>query len=219
MELDTRLIPILKELMAPYPNVEIIHGDILSLDVAALIQRHTLYENVKVVANLPYYITTPIIMDLLEKGYPLASITVMMQREVADRLKAAPGTKDYGALTLAVQYYAQPYLVANVPQNCFMPRPGVDSAVVRLTRLAQPRVQAKDPSILFGIIKAAFGQRRKTLVNGLSHQLGYPFSKEDWAHILASTGQPATIRGEALSLAEFAALADEVYDRLRAEEI
>ena len=208
VEIDRNLIPILEETLAPYSNVTVINEDILKLDVEETIRVRGEGRPVKVVANLPYYITTPIIMSLLEGGAPLESITVMVQKEVAERMQAGPGTKDYGALSLAVQYYSRPEVVANVPPNCFIPRPNVGSAVIRLTRYGTPPVQAADPGKLFAVIRASFNQRRKTLANSLANAPGLPASRERVTRILEEMGLPAMIRGEALTLEQFAALSD-----------
>lgn len=208
VEIDRNLIPILEETLSPYSNVTVINEDILKLDVEEAIRVRGEGRPVKVVANLPYYITTPIIMSLLEGGAPLESITVMVQKEVAERMQAGPGTKDYGALSLAVQYYSRPEVVANVPPNCFIPRPNVGSAVIRLTRYGTPPVQAADPGKLFTVIRASFNQRRKTLANSLANAPGLPASRERVAGILEEMGLPAMIRGEALTLEQFAALSD-----------
>ncbi len=208
VEIDRNLIPILEETLAPYSNVTVINEDILKLDVEEAIRVRGEGRPVKVVANLPYYITTPIIMSLLEGGAPLESITVMVQKEVAERMQAGPGTKDYGALSLAVQYYSRPEVVANVPPNCFIPRPNVGSAVIRLTRYGTPPVQAADPGKLFAVIRASFNQRRKTLANSLANAPGLPASRERVTRILEEMGLPAMIRGEALTLEQFAELSD-----------
>lgn len=208
VEIDRNLIPILEETLSPYSNVTVINEDILKLDVEEAIRVRGEGRPVKVVANLPYYITTPIIMSLLEGGAPLESITVMVQKEVAERMQAVPGTKDYGALSLAVQYYSRPEVVANVPPNCFIPRPNVGSAVIRLTRYGTPPVQAADPGKLFTVIRASFNQRRKTLANSLGNAPGLPASRERVAGILEEMGLPAMIRGEALTLEQFAELSD-----------
>lgn len=208
VEIDRNLIPILEETLAPYSNVTVINEDILKLDVEEAIRVRGEGRPVKVVANLPYYITTPIIMSLLEGGAPLESITVMVQKEVAERMQAVPGTKDYGALSLAVQYYSRPEVVANVPPNCFIPRPNVGSAVIRLTRYGTPPVQAADPGKLFTVIRASFNQRRKTLANSLGNAPGLSASRERVAGILEEMGLPAMIRGEALTLEQFAELSD-----------
>ena len=208
VEIDRNLIPILEETLSPYSNVTVINEDILKLDVEETIRVRGEGRPVKVVANLPYYITTPIIMSLLEGGAPLESITVMVQKEVAERMQAGPGTKDYGALSLAVQYYSRPEVVANVPPNCFIPRPNVGSAVIRLTRYGTPPVQAADPGKLFTVIRASFNQRRKTLANSLGNAPGLSASRERVAGILEEMGLPAMIRGEALTLEQFAELSD-----------
>ncbi len=208
VEIDPNLIPILKETLAGYDNVEIVHGDILKQDIQAIADRYNGGRPIKVVANLPYYITTPIIMELFESHVPLANVTVMVQREVAERMQAGPGTKEYGALSLAVQYYSEPEVVANVPPNCFIPRPNVGSAVIRLTRYGTPPVQAADAGKLFAIIRASFNQRRKTLANSLGNAPGLGVSRERVAQVLEEMGLPAMVRGEALTLTQFAALSD-----------
>ncbi len=204
VEIDDKLIPILEKTLADYDNVNVIHGDILKQDIGAIYGG----EPFKIVANLPYYITTPIIMNLLESRVPADSITVMIQKEVADRMKAEPGSKDYGALSLAVQYYADPYLAANVPPNCFMPRPNVGSAVIRLKRLEEPSVNVKDERHMFKLIRAAFNQRRKTLANAVKNFEGLSYSREEVENALTSIGLDTRVRGEALGLQEFAALSD-----------
>lgn len=208
VEIDRNLIPILKETLADYDNVTVINEDILRVDIKALTEEYNGGKPIKVVANLPYYITTPIIMGLFESGVPIDNITVMVQKEVADRMKEGPGSKDYGALSLAVQYYAEPEIVANVPPNCFIPRPNVGSAVIRLTRHKEMPVQVKDPALMFKIIRASFNQRRKTLQNGLGNAPELPYTKEQIAAAIAEMGLTPTIRGEALSLAQFAQLSD-----------
>lgn len=208
VEIDDNLIPILKETLADYSNIMIINEDILKVDIRRLAHEAGGGRPIKVVANLPYYITTPIIMGLFESGAEIDNITVMVQKEVAERMSAGPGSKDYGALSLAVQYYAEPYLVANVPQNCFIPRPNVGSAVIRLTRHREPPVKVADPALMFKLIRASFGQRRKTLQNGLNNSPELSFSKEQIAAAIGSLGVPAAIRGEALTLEQFARLAD-----------
>ena len=208
VEIDKSLIPILADTLKEYDNVTVINEDILKVDIGKLAEEKNQGRPIKVVANLPYYITTPIIMGLFESHVPVESITVMVQKEVADRMQVGPGTKEYGALSLAVQYYAQPYIVVNVPPNCFMPRPKVGSAVIRLTRHHQPPVQVKDEKLLFGIIRASFNQRRKTLANGLKNYEGFHFTKEEIEAAIAQCGFSPSIRGEALSLKEFAMLAD-----------
>lgn len=209
VEIDKNLIPILTEdTLAAYDNVKVINSDVLKLDLKKLAEEENGGRPIKVVANLPYYITTPIIMGLFEAGVPLASITVMVQKEVADRMQAGPGSKDYGALSLAVQYYAEPYIAANVPPNCFMPRPNVGSAVICLTLHGKPPVEVADEKLLFKLIRASFAQRRKTLVNGLTNSPELSFSKEEVTKALEECGYSPTIRGEALTLAEFAKLAN-----------
>lgn len=208
VEIDDKLIPILRETLAGYDNVTIIHEDILKVDIAALAQAKNGGRPIKVVANLPYYITTPIIMELFESHVPLESVTVMVQREVADRMKVGPGTKDYGALSLAVQYYAEPEVVLRVSAGCFMPRPNVDSAVIRLTRHREPPVKVKDEKLLFKLIRAAFNQRRKTLVNALSNSGEITLSKVQAQKAVLHAGFLPAVRGEALTLEEFARLAD-----------
>ena len=208
VEIDRNLLPILQETLADYDNVNVIHADVLSLDLEKLVQEENGGRPIKVVANLPYYITTPIIMALFEQHVPLANVTVMVQKEVAARMKSGPGSKDYGALSLAVQYYAEPYIVANVPCNCFMPRPNVDSAVIRLTRYEEPPVQVKDEKMLFKIIRASFNQRRKTLQNGLNNSSELNFTKDQIAAAIAEAGFSPSVRGEALTLEQFAKLTD-----------
>ncbi len=208
VEIDRNLLPILQETLADYDNVKVIHADVLSLDLEKLVQEENGGRPIKVVANLPYYITTPIIMALFEQHVPLANVTVMVQKEVAARMKSGPGSKDYGALSLAVQYYAEPYIVANVPCNCFMPRPNVDSAVIRLTRYEEPPVQVKDEKMLFKIIRASFNQRRKTLQNGLNNSSELNFTKDQIAAAIAEVGFSPSVRGEALTLEQFAKLTD-----------
>lgn len=208
VEIDHKLIPILHETLADCDNVTILNQDVLKTDLAAIAREKNGGRPIKVVANLPYYITTPIIMGLFESQVPVDSITVMVQKEVAQRMQAEPGTKDYGALSLAVQYYAQPYLAANVPPNCFIPRPNVGSAVIRLTRYPKPPVQVKDERLMFALIRASFNQRRKTLLNGLKNAPELPFDREAILRALAQTGLSENVRGETLTLAQFAALSD-----------
>ena len=208
VEIDKALIPILGDTLKEYDNVRVINEDILKVDIAALAKEENDGKPIKVVANLPYYITTPIIMGLFESHVPIHSITVMVQKEVADRMQVGPGTKDYGALSLAVQYYAKPEIVANVPPNCFMPRPNVGSAVIRLTKHEQPPVVVKDEKLMFRLIRASFNQRRKTLVNGLNNSPELNFSKEEIAATLEKMGLSQTIRGEALDLQQFGQLSD-----------
>ena len=206
VEIDRNLIPILSETLSDYDNVEILNADILKIDLRKTVEEKNQGKPIKVVANLPYYITTPIIMELFESEIPVDNITVMVQKEVADRMQAQPGTKDYGTLSLAVQFYAEPYIVANVPPNCFMPRPKVGSAVIRLTRHQNPPVEVKNKKLLFQLIRASFNQRRKTLQNGIKNFSGLSFSKEEVADALEQIGVSPTIRGEALSLEQFAEL-------------
>lgn len=208
VEIDKNLIPILNETLADYNNITIINDDILKVDINSLVGQYNGGRPVKVVANLPYYITTPIIMGLFENHVPLSSITVMVQKEVADRMQVGPGTKEYGALSLAVQYYAKPYIVANVPPNCFIPRPNVGSAVIKLTRYQEPPVQVKEEKLMFQLIRASFNQRRKTLQNGIANSGELSFRKEEVADALEKMNLSPSVRGEALSLAEFAALSD-----------
>lgn len=208
VEIDRSLIPILQDTLGAYDNVTVINEDILKVDLAALAREKNQGRPIKVVANLPYYITTPIIMGLFEKHVPVSSITVMVQKEVAMRMQTGPGSKDYGALSLAVQYYAQPYLVANVPPNCFMPRPKVGSAVIRLALHQDPPVQVKDEQLLFRLIRASFNQRRKTLLNGLRGDGQLDFTKEEIEEAIARCGFAPAVRGESLSLEEFARLSD-----------
>lgn len=208
VEIDAKLIPILRETLAAYENVIILNQDILKTDICHLVRTCNDGKPVKVVANLPYYITTPIIMKLLEGNVPIDNITVMVQKEVADRMQAGPGNKEYGALSLAVQYYARPYVAANVPPNCFIPRPNVGSAVIRLTRHENPPVQVENPQLMFRLIRASFNQRRKTLLNGLNNSPDIPYSKEAIITAIEGIGLPAAVRGETLTLEQFAALAD-----------
>lgn len=209
VEIDKKLIPILQEdTLSSYDNITIINEDILKVDINAIVQERNDGKAIKIVANLPYYITTPIIMGLFESHVPLESITIMVQKEVAERMQVGPGTKDYGALSLAVQYYAKPEVMMTVPASCFMPRPNVDSAVIKLTRHQNPPVQVKDEKLMFKIIRAAFNQRRKTLVNSLNNASGLNINKESVYAALKMMGLSATIRGEVLSLAQFAELSD-----------
>lgn len=208
VEIDDALIPILQDTLKEWDNVSVIHGDILKTDIRKIADEKNQGRPIKVVANLPYYITTPIIMGLFESHVPVDSITVMVQKEVADRMQTGPGSKDYGALSLAVQYYAKPEIVANVPPNCFMPRPKVGSAVIRLTRYAETPVQVDDEKLLFQIVRASFNQRRKTLANGLKNYEGLSFEKETIEAAIAECGFSPSVRGEALSLEEFAKLAN-----------
>ena len=212
VEIDKNLIPILADTLQDYDNVTVINEDILKVDIAALAAERNGGRPIKVVANLPYYITTPIIMGLFEKQVPIDNITVMVQKEVADRMQAGPGTKDYGALSLTVQYYAEAYIAANVPPNCFIPRPGVGSAVIRLTCHKEPPVQCQDPALLFKLIRASFNQRRKTLQNGLNNSSELSYSKEQIAQAIESLGWNPSVRGEALTLQQFAQLAEALTD-------
>lgn len=204
VEIDNSLIPILQDTLKDWDNVTVINDDILKVDICKLAREKNEGKPVKVVANLPYYITTPIIMGLFEKQVPLSSITIMVQKEVADRMQVGPGTKDYGALSLAVQYYSKPEIIANVPPNCFMPRPKVGSAVIRLEKYEKPPVEVADEKLIFQIIRASFNQRRKTLVNGLKNAQDLDYSKEEIESVLEKTGIPVNIRGEALTLEQFA---------------
>ena len=210
VEIDDKLIPILKETLQHYENVEVLHGDMLKQDIQQIADTYNDGKPIKVVANLPYYITTPIIMELFESHVPLANVTVMVQKEVADRMKAEPGTKDYGALSLAVQYYAKPYIAAFVPPNCFMPRPNVGSAVIRLDCLARVPVEVHNEKLMFRLIRASFNQRRKTLQNGIANSAELSFTKEQAARAIEQAGFDVRIRGEKLGLEEFARLADEL---------
>ncbi|MDO5362994.1 MAG: 16S rRNA (adenine(1518)-N(6)/adenine(1519)-N(6))-dimethyltransferase RsmA [Eubacteriales bacterium] len=212
VEIDNTLIPILADTLKDWNNVTVINNDVLKVDLRQLALEKNGGRPIKVVANLPYYITTPIIMGLFENKVPIDSITIMVQKEVADRMQVGPGTKDYGALSLAVQYYAKPQIVANVPPNCFMPRPKVGSAVIRLEKYEEPPVQVKDEKLMFRIIRASFNQRRKTLVNGLKNSQELSFSKEEIEKALTNCGLSLNIRGEALTLEKFAELANSFYD-------
>ena len=212
VEIDDALIPILKDTLKEWDNVNVIHGDILKTDIRKIADEKNQGRPIKVVANLPYYITTPIIMGLFESHVPVDSITVMVQKEVADRMQTGPGSKDYGALSLAVQYYAKPEIVANVPPNCFMPRPKVGSAVIRLTRHQNPPVTAKDEKLMFRIIRASFNQRRQTLANGLKNSQELNYTKEQVEAAITECGLPLNIRGEALTLEQFAKLSDIFFD-------
>ena len=213
IEIDDALIPILKDTLSAYDNVTVIHEDVLKVDLCKLAEEKNCGKPIKVVANLPYYITTPIIMGLFENHVPVESITIMVQKEVADRMKTGPGSKDYGALSLAVQYYAKPELVANVPPNCFMPRPRVGSAVIRLTRHTEVPVEAEDEKLMFQIIRASFNQRRKTLVNGLGNAPELHIPKEMTAEVLDEMGLSASVRGEALTLEQFAELSNRILEK------
>ena len=213
IEIDDALIPILEDTLSAYDNVTVIHEDVLKVDLCKLAEEKNGGKPIKVVANLPYYITTPIIMGLFENHVPVESITIMVQKVVADRMKTGPGSKDYGALSLAVQYYAKPELVANVPPNCFMPRPRVGSAVIRLTRHAEVPVQAEDEKLMFQMIRASFNQRRKTLVNGLGNAPELHIPKEMTTEVLDEMGLSASVRGEALTLEQFAELSNRILEK------
>ncbi len=213
VEIDSNLIPILEDTLSEWDNVTVIHEDVLKLDLNALAQEKNGGKPIKIVANLPYYITTPIIMGLFEKHVPMDSITVMIQKEVAERMEAGPGTKDYGALSLAVQFYSDPYLAANVPPNCFMPRPQVGSAVIRLDCRKEKIVSVQDEALLFALIRASFNQRRKTLLNGLKNDASLSFDKETLEKAILACGFSPNVRGEALTLEEFARLSDYLTDK------
>lgn len=208
VEIDKMLIPILEDTLSEYDNVEVINQDVLKVDIKSLVEEKKNGRPIKVVANLPYYITTPIIMGLFESKVPIESITIMVQKEVADRMQTGPGSKDYGALSLAVQYYAEAKVMLNVSATCFMPRPNVDSAVIKLTRHQESPVEVKDESLMFRIIRASFNQRRKTLVNGLKNSSELDFSKEEITEAIKSIGKEENIRGEKLTLEEFAKLSN-----------
>ena len=208
VEIDDALIPILKDTLKEWDNVTVLHGDILKTDISKIAEEKNQGRPIKVVANLPYYITTPIIMGLFESHVPVSSITVMVQKEVADRMQTGPGSKEYGALSLAVQYYAEPKIVANVPPNCFMPRPKVGSAVICLTRHQNPPVTTLDEKLMFRLIRASFNQRRKTLSNSLKNSQELPYSREEVEAAITECGLPLNIRGEALTLEQFARLSD-----------
>ena len=213
VEIDKNLIPILEDTLSEYDNVMVINDDVLKVDIRGLVEKENGGSPVKVVANLPYYITTPIIMGLFEGNVPVESITVMVQKEVADRMQTGPGNKDYGALSLAVQYYTDPYIVANVPPNCFMPRPKVGSAVIRLTRHAAPPVKVDNEKWMFDIIRASFNQRRKTLANGLSNSDKIDLPKDVITEAIVKLGKGESVRGESLSLEEFAALSNDLWEK------
>lgn len=210
VEIDKMLIPILEDTLSEYNNVEVMNQDVLKVDIKCLAEEKNQGKPIKVVANLPYYITTPIIMGLFESGVPIESITIMVQKEVADRMQTGPGSKEYGALSLAVQYYAQAKVMLNVSATCFMPRPNVDSAVIKLTRHQEPVVKVSNEKLMFQVIRASFNQRRKTLVNGLKNSSELNFSKEEILSAIERIGKPETIRGEALTLEEFAQLSNEL---------
>lgn len=214
VEIDKALIPILEDTLSPYDNVTVINEDILKLDINKLVQEKNGGKPIKIVANLPYYITTPIIMGLFEAHVPIDNITVMVQKEVADRMQSGPGSKDYGALSLAVQYYAVPYIAANVPPNCFMPRPNVGSAVIRLSLKDNIPVKIKDEKLMFQLIRASFNQRRKTLANGLNNGTEIKLTKDAIQEAIEGLGVSPTIRGEALTLEQFARLSDIIYDKI-----
>ena len=215
VEIDTNLLPILADTLKDYSNVKVINQDILKVDINELVKEYNNGRPIKVVANLPYYITTPIIMGLFESNVPIDNITVMVQKEVADRMQVGPGTKEYGALSLAVQYYAKPEIVAIVPPNCFMPRPNVGSAVIRLTRHKEVPVQVNDEKLMFKIIRASFNQRRKTLANGLNNAPDIHLSKEVIQESIEELGVPVTIRGEALTLQQFAQLSNIIGSKIK----
>lgn len=212
VEIDTNLIPILKDTLAEYNNVDVLNEDILKVNISKLAEEKNNGKPIKVVANLPYYITTPIIMGLFESHVPIDSITIMVQKEVADRMQEGPGSKEYGALSLAVQYYAKPEIVVNVPPSCFMPQPKVGSAVIRLTHHSEPPVTVKSEKLLFQVIRASFNQRRKTLANGLANYGAFGLPKEELQACIEELGVPVNIRGEALSLEQFAQLSNIIYD-------
>ncbi len=209
VEIDRMLIPILQDTLSEYDNVEIMNQDVLKVDIKSLAQQKNGGKPIKVVANLPYYITTPIIMSLFESEVPIESITIMVQKEVADRMQTGPGSKDYGALSLAVQYYAEVKVMFHVSASCFMPKPNVDSAVIKLTRHTRPPVEVQNEKLMFQIIRASFNQRRKTLVNGLKNSMELNFSKDEIVEAVHGIGKAETIRGEALTLEEFAELSNQ----------
>ena len=215
VEIDKALIPILEETLSEYDNVTVINDDILKVDVQKIVDEKNGGKPIKVVANLPYYITTPIIMGLFESHLPLKSITIMVQKEVADRIQVGPGTKDYGALSLAVQYYAKPEIVANVPPNCFMPRPNVGSAVIRLTKYEEPPVFVENEEFMFSLIRATFNQRRKTIINAIGNAPNLNISKEMVAEVLSEMGESTTVRGETFTLEKFAEFSNKIFKKLR----
>ncbi|MGB8451156.1 MAG: 16S rRNA (adenine(1518)-N(6)/adenine(1519)-N(6))-dimethyltransferase RsmA [Anaerocolumna sp.] len=217
VEIDKTLIPILEDTLSSYNNITLINEDILKVDIGRLVQEKNNEKPIKIVANLPYYITTPIIMGLLEAHVPVDNITVMVQKEVADRMQSGPGSKNYGALSLAVQYYAKPYIAANVSANCFMPRPNVDSAVISLSIYSDMPVKVKDERLMFRIIRESFNQRRKTLVNGLNNGTEVKLPKEIITEAICELNVPPMIRGEALTLEQFARLSDIIYDKIHSE--
>ncbi len=212
VEIDKNLIPVLHDTLSAYNNVTLINADILKLDLNQIVEERG-GNAVKVVANLPYYITTPIIMALFEKKVPLKSVTIMVQKEVADRMQVGPGTKDYGALSLAVQYYARPEIVARVPASCFMPKPNVDSTVIKLTHYEKPPVKAENEAWLFAVIRASFNQRRKTLVNGLANAGNLGVSRKQVEEVLTEMGLAVTVRGETLTLEQFADLSSRLWQK------
>lgn len=215
VEIDTNLIPILGDTLSAYDNVEVMNADILKVDIAKLADERNGGKPIKVVANLPYYITTPIIMGLFESHVPIDSITIMVQKEVADRMQEGPGSKEYGALSLAVQYYAKPEIVVNVPPSCFMPQPKVGSAVIRLTRHENPPVDVDNEKLMFQVIRASFNQRRKTLANGLNNFGSFSLGKEEIQKSIEELGVPVNIRGEALSLEQFAKLSNIINAKMK----
>lgn len=215
VEIDKALIPILEDTLSEYDNVTVINDDILKVDVQKIVDEKNGGKPIKVVANLPYYITTPIIMGLFESHLPLKSITIMVQKEVADRMQVGPGTKDYGALSLAVQYYAKPEIVANVPPNCFMPRPNVGSAVIRLTKYDKPPVFVENEEFMFSLIRATFNQRRKTLVNAIGNAPNLNITKEQVTEVLSEMGESATVRGETFTLEKFAEFSNKLSEKMR----
>jgi 16S rRNA (adenine1518-N6/adenine1519-N6)-dimethyltransferase len=218
VEIDTSLIPILNDTLSAYDNVEVMNADILKVDIERLAREKNNGQPIKVVANLPYYITTPIIMELFEGHVPIDSITIMVQKEVADRMKEGPGSKEYGALSLAVQYYAKPEIVLEVPPSCFMPQPKVGSAVIRLTRHEKPPVEVLSEKLLFQVIRASFNQRRKTLANGLNNFGAFSLPKEEINGCIEALGVPANIRGEALSLSQFAELSNIIFKKMKSKK-
>lgn len=215
VEIDNRLIPILEDTLSNYDNITVLNKDILKVDIASIVEEYNNNRPIKVVANLPYYITTPIIMDLFEKHIPLSGITVMIQKEVADRILAGPSSKEYGALSLAVQYYAKPYIAANVPPNCFIPRPKVGSAVINLTPYECAKYSVENEGLLFSLIRASFNQRRKTLVNGIYNYEGLSYSKDDIINTLEALGISKDIRGEALSLEQFVGISNYLFKQTK----
>ena len=216
VEIDDKLIPVLADTLSEYDNVTVIHQDILKVDIRALAEEKNGGKPIKVVANLPYYITTPIIMELFESRVPLESVTVMVQKEVAERMKEGPGSKDYGALSLAVAYYAVAEIIAEVPPACFIPRPKVSSMVIRLTCHKEPPVEVRDEKFLFSVIRASFQQRRKTLVNGLNNAPWIPVGREEITGCVESLGYGPSVRGEKLTLEEFARLSNLLWEKMLA---